>query len=983
MNQKRIITNQILEQKNFTLNSTLNYLFNISNMKKLFSYLLISSMVILSSCTNYDDQFDDLNAQINTLKSQIEGFSSLSTGLTALQGTVSSLQSAVAALPTTATPATDISGLEASSATNATSIAALQTALDALSTTLAAMQTTLAGAATATEITVLQTELDLVQADLAELLASNNIYTGDVIVNNAATLTAVEQLGNKVGIVNGNVYVTQSATNGIDATKLQAVVSKMTTVTGAVSYTHSGASVVAVDFTALKSAGSVSLVQDAPISLPALTSTGAAIFKENADATKMTSISAPVLTTVTSFKNATIDQLGSSSVTSISLPALVRYPNATLKLTVKSTGDTTVSLTALTSTNGTTGLQQDLALTLVGGDDLVLAAFENGTVTAENVKTLTLPKFVINASADLSTGASKLETLAIHEVRTALTFSGYTNLESLDVIGTSDTSVNNTDILGSVSVTGSSPDLTTVSFAGKLLTASVVGATDVTSVTTSGMIRSFTLSGSTDIETLTLGHAGITGVTGTNATALNDTNAGELVIRDNTNLTTFTAESVATLGKLHITGNDALTSFNLKSTLGIGASATTRNTGKETVDVNISNNDLTGSVQYASAFDVAPVVSGAITQASIENISAYIVAAEAAIKHGLLMVAATKDDDPSYSRVTGIYSQAAEASGGANTGYVLTSMEVVIDNLSAATNADGTDDLSPVGSTPATDFEVVSIDSVGAADSGAKANNPISTYYADYGGSVNVIANGQTVSFDSANDANLDDEIASLDTNAIWSANNIDLTITKGVNKRTGFTLSGLVSKTTSIVSMTFVVGGVTHTVTGTTSTNSAVFSDTAAGFVSAFNDYTDTNSPTVKIKATKVGNTGEINFHTGSYSGTTFVVDVFNSAYLTNPQMVVYDDSAFSNTGTVGAQTLTDGYAITATSVSSLTGAYDTIAELGFSVAGGTAVADAGAVTESSFTQKTPSTTHRREGEYVAASGAATAVIKMRAAWL
>ncbi len=87
MNQKRI-TNQILEQKDFTLNSTLNYLFNISNMKKLFSYLLISSMVVLSSCTNYDDQFDDLNTQINSLKSQIEGFSSLSSGLTSLQGTV-------------------------------------------------------------------------------------------------------------------------------------------------------------------------------------------------------------------------------------------------------------------------------------------------------------------------------------------------------------------------------------------------------------------------------------------------------------------------------------------------------------------------------------------------------------------------------------------------------------------------------------------------------------------------------------------------------------------------------------------------------------------------------------------------------------------------------------------------------------------------------------------------------------------------------
>src|SRR5210317_447740 len=124
MNQKRI-TNQILNQTNFTLNSTLNYLFNISNMKKLFSYLLISSMVVLSSCTNYDDQFDDLNAQINTLKSQIEGFSSLSSGLTALQGTVASLQTAIANIPVT--PATDVSGLA-----TAANLAALDTALTAL-----------------------------------------------------------------------------------------------------------------------------------------------------------------------------------------------------------------------------------------------------------------------------------------------------------------------------------------------------------------------------------------------------------------------------------------------------------------------------------------------------------------------------------------------------------------------------------------------------------------------------------------------------------------------------------------------------------------------------------------------------------------------------------------------------------------------------------------------------------------------------------
>ena len=223
MNQKRI-TNQILNKRITLLNSTLNYLFNISNMKKLFSYLLISSMVVLSSCTNYDDQFDDLNAQINTLKSQIEGFSSLSSGLTALQGTVSSLQSAVASLPQTATPATDISGLEASvaalqaalsgAATSAevaaltADLAATQAALDAsiaaastpatdisgLEATVAELKTALAAASTSAEITALTAELAATEVALAAAVAANATAVAGNTTDIAALATSLEAL---------------------------------------------------------------------------------------------------------------------------------------------------------------------------------------------------------------------------------------------------------------------------------------------------------------------------------------------------------------------------------------------------------------------------------------------------------------------------------------------------------------------------------------------------------------------------------------------------------------------------------------------------------------------------------------------------------------------------------------------------------------------------------------------------------------------
>ena len=56
---------------------------------------------------------------------------------------------------------------------------------------------------------------------------------------------------------------------------------------------------------------------------------------------------------------------------------------------------------------------------------MTLPLFVSGSVDAQNVKSLTLPKFIIDAAADLITSSSKLESLAIHEVRADLSFSGY------------------------------------------------------------------------------------------------------------------------------------------------------------------------------------------------------------------------------------------------------------------------------------------------------------------------------------------------------------------------------------------------------------------------------------------------------------------------------------------------------------------------------------------------------------------------------
>ena len=75
-------------------NTKLKYKLNFKTMKKGLLTLLAASLVFVG-CQNYDDQFDDLNAQISALKSQVDGLSSLSGQVASLSGTISGLQAGV------------------------------------------------------------------------------------------------------------------------------------------------------------------------------------------------------------------------------------------------------------------------------------------------------------------------------------------------------------------------------------------------------------------------------------------------------------------------------------------------------------------------------------------------------------------------------------------------------------------------------------------------------------------------------------------------------------------------------------------------------------------------------------------------------------------------------------------------------------------------------------------------------------------------
>jgi hypothetical protein len=916
-------------------------------------------MVVLSSCTNYDDQFDDLNSQLNTLKSQIDGLAAVSSGVTALQGTVSALQAAVAALPKTTTPATDISGLSS--------------ALTALAATVAELKASLATAATASEVAALADSLTKVQTDLSELLAMNNVYTGDVIINNAATLTAAEALGDKLGIVNGNVYITQTST-AIDAARLQVVASKFNTVTGAVSYTHTGTGVTAVDFTVLTSAGSVSLVQDAPISLPALTSTGVAVLKSNAAATKLTSVSAPLLTSVTSINNGSADSVGGTSVTSVDMGSLVRYPNGTLGISVSTTGDTTVDFASLTTTSGTTGLQQTLGITLTGGDDLTLPLVETGSVVASNVKTLVLPMLVFTG-ANVTTSNSKLETLALHKVDGLLTLTAYNNLSSIDIIGiVREASVANKSVNGSVAISGATTDLITASFAGTLVSVSIAGATDLTNVTTSGMIRSFSLDGSNDITSLTLGHAGITGVTGTSAATINNTNAGVLSITNNDNLVSFSATEIAHLGKLHITGNDELTSFDLKSTLGLGVQPST---GSEVVDVLITDNALTGSVQRASAYNVVPVVTGKITQASLNNIATYLKAVEVAISTPTPLVTTSLADTAGWDRTTGQYTGVV-TSGGAVTGYTLTNADVEIDSLTANVDSAGTD------AGASSDYKVIEVDTPGLTTVPPSETQAKISLTAAYGASTTITANGGSKAFTVAQ-ATATADLAALQSDPIWATYGVSAIATAGANRSTFVTIAGTYSATDAITLQWAGASGTssfTTTVTGNTSTTAQIATLMAADF----NAYSLTNSDTTTA-AKAVASGSVITIMTGSYSGTTTDLYITPTAGAYFPGIVgtISTTAGVNPTAVAPSVSQGSGYSVTISAVNSATGTLVAASGLGVTATGTGAflVAATGAAHPIVTSAKQNAAGYNADRVYVAAVGATQADITKRSAWL
>ena len=359
------------------------------------------------------------------------------------------------------------------------------------------------------------------------LLAANNVYTGNLTINTASTLTAAEALGNKLSIINGNVTITQNAANDLNATTLQSVVDKMVTITGTMTYTQSGTGVTAVDFTNLTGVTDLKVDQEAPVSFPALVSAANVTVASNS---KVTSVSLPKLATVTSFNS------GAAAFTSaekIDLTAL-KYYDAALVLTTKNNGS--VMLDAFENVDSA-GEATAHALTVNGASTFTAPKLTVGVLTLPKVADVSLPLYQMTAGSIFA----EAKTVVLPSVKAskaanlALTGTNFPKAEKIHVIG----AANGTKV---VTLALSQNNVKELIVDGALKSLTITSATDLTSLDLTATLTTLQVS-NTDIVDLVIG------------TTLS---GGGLTVTNNADLESITGATVDNLKTLDISMNENL-----------------------------------------------------------------------------------------------------------------------------------------------------------------------------------------------------------------------------------------------------------------------------------------------------------------------------------------------------------------------------------------------------------------------------------------
>ena len=547
-------------------------------MKKICFLFLLSVGLVLSSCKNYDGQFDALNGQITALQGQVTGLSALQTEITSLKSTITAIQSSLSGLQgtvagvqsgfTTAlqTAQSEITNqvkeqLDTGLGVLTTSLTGISEKNEALSASLTTLDTKLTqledkirsiqdGAVSKEEVNEVQTklaeQLTALEESLKEALKESNFHTGDLDLTSVGGLTfATTQLQDKTQI-NGDVTIDTSGWTDEQKTSLQEWVAKVTLIFGDLDITHADGEinnddelVKAINFAVLKSVNT--LIDKQPHAhYPELTSAKEVTFATG-DADKVETVSLPGLET-TVFTDHTIHLKKGKE---LYLDKFTHH-EGNLSITLNGTGKTTLG--ALKELKE--GKDAKQTLTLIGFSAVDLPALTTlkklhvqdvNSLIAPNLQGQEVTELVISAdvsSVDVGTG------IANGGIKT-LTFGAGEGAEKERDEAEAKRDLEVLKIAGSATLDVVIPSGVEVAHIHGAKSVTTEGSDDLDEFVTAREIKELTLTG-TDVETesLTLGHT--------------SGSAGKLEIVNNESLENLTADRVNNLNILKIQGNTRL-----------------------------------------------------------------------------------------------------------------------------------------------------------------------------------------------------------------------------------------------------------------------------------------------------------------------------------------------------------------------------------------------------------------------------------------
>ena len=485
--------------------------------------------------------------------------------------------------------------------------AALMDGLSSINSVIADLQAQVDNIATGEDVDNINDTLGGLEEDLSDLLASNNVFTGDLVITSNPTLEFAEALGDKVNIINGNVIIT--AQSDMDAARLQAVVDKILTITGDLTVRAANSSAPAPTFDNLAGVNNIKIAQAGSISFANLVSARDVIIGDNYASRLDGAIHFGALTLVNSFQTADIgsdaaytassidmDAILVPDATAINLMSLPYYTNRVLSLEADDTA--TVNIDAL-KTEDANARARSYTISVKGASSLSGPGLVEGKITVEDVETVNLPAFTGEVVVQ-----DGVENITLGELGADFPSTASTGNDLVTVDITADAADNWINLTGHA-------NLLSATIAGKIDTVTFSGNTDLETLAISAALENLTIN-NTSLETASLDY--------TNSNLAKD---ASLTVTDNEDLTSFSANSVDGLANLTITNNSELETISFLS-------LESAPTGGGGATVTIGGSGANANAFNATEIEVISASDGSIiSDSGIEGLKTYLTAVAA------------------------------------------------------------------------------------------------------------------------------------------------------------------------------------------------------------------------------------------------------------------------------------------------------------------------------------------------------------------